>query len=83
MEILSINFAIFVVQLAFCIIPFVVGIRLFCLTSERKDEIGQKLSKKILGDPSLMTRGFFNLSLYFIACIFLLSGTVFSLFLFL
>ena len=36
MEILSINFAIFVVQLAFCIVPIALGIRLFTLSSEIK-----------------------------------------------
>ena len=76
MEILSINFAIFVVQLAFCIVPIALGIRLFTLSSEIKDETRQKLSKKLLGEPTLIEPGFYNFyfilllaSLYFLALI--------------
>ena len=83
MEILSINFAIFVVKLAFCIIPIAFGIRLFTLSSEIKDETRQKLSKKLLGDSTLIKPGFYNFVLYFIACILILFGTIVSLILFL
>lgn len=83
MEILSINFAIFVVKLAFCIVPIALGIRLFTLSSEIKDETRQKLSKKLLGDSTLIEPGFYNFVLYFIACIFILFGTIVSLILFL
>ena len=83
MEILSINFAIFVVKLAFCIIPIAFGIRLFTLSSEIKDETRQKLSKKLLGDSTLIKPGFYNFVLYFIACILILFGIIVSLILFL
>ena len=64
MEILNLNFAIFVVQLAFCIVPIAMGIRLFTLTSEKKHEISQKLSKKILGEADLIKPSFYNFVLY-------------------
>ena len=83
MEILSINFAIFVVQLAFCIVPIALGIRLFTLSSEIKNEARQKMSKKLLGDSTLIEPGFFNFVLYFIACISILVGIIVSLILFL
>ena len=83
MEILSINFAIFVVQLAFCIVPIALGIRLFTLSSEIKDETRQKISKKLLGDSTLIVPGFYKFALYFIACISILFGIIVSLILFL
>ena len=83
MEILSINFAIFVVKLVFCIVPIAFGIRLFALSSEIKDETRQKLSKKLLQDPTLIEPGFYNFVLYFIACVFILFGTIVALILFL
>ena len=83
MEILCINFALFVVKLAFCVVPIAFGIRLFTLSSEIKDETRQKLSKKILGDATLIEPGFYNFALYFIACLFTLFGTIVALILFL
>mgnify|MGYP001172139735 CR=1 FL=1 len=83
MEILSINFAIFVVQLAFCIVPIALGIRLFTISSEIKDETRQKISKKLLGEPSLIEPGFYNFALYFIACMSILFGIIIALILFL
>ena len=83
MEILSINFALFVVKLTFCVVPIAFGIRLFTLSSEIKDETRQKLSKKILGDATLIEPGFYSFALYFIACLFILFGTIVSLILFL
>lgn len=83
MEILSVNFAIFVVQLAFCIVPLALGIRLFTLSSEIKEETRRKLSKKLLGDPNLVEKGFFNFGLYLIACISILFGIIVALILFL
>ena len=83
MEILSINFAIFVVKLAFCIVPIALGIRLFTISSEIKDETRQKISKKLLGEPSLIEPGFYNFALYFIACISILFGIIIALILFL
>lgn len=80
MEILSINFAIFVVQLAFCIVPIALGIRLFTLSSEIKDETRQKISKKLLGDPTLIEPGFFNFALYFIASSSTLFGVIVALY---
>ena len=83
MEILSVNFAIFVVQLAFCIVPIALGIRLFTLSSEIKRETRQKLSSKLLGDPALIEKRFFNFVLYCIACIFTLIELIIALLLFL
>lgn len=83
MEILSINFAIFVVKLAFCIVPIALGIRLFTLSSEINDETRQKISKKLLGDSTLIEPGFYKFALYFIACISILFGIIVSLILFL
>ena len=83
MEILSINFAIFVVKLAFCVVPIAFGIRLFTLSSDINDEIRQKISKKLLGDSTLIVPGFYNFALYFIACIFILFGITVALILFL
>ena len=80
MEILSINFAIFVVQLAFCIIPIALGIRLFTLSSEIKDETRQKISKKLLEDSTLIEPGFFNFVLYFIASFSILIGLIVALY---
>lgn len=82
MEILSLSFALFVVQLAFCIVPIALGIRLFMLSEEIKAETREKLSKKLLGDSSLIEQGFYNFVLYFIACISTLVGIVTSLILF-
>ena len=83
MEILSINFAIFVVKLAFCIVPIALGIRLFTLSSEVNDETRQKISKKLLGDSTLIVPGFYKFALYFIACISIIFGIIVSLILFL
>ena len=74
MEILSINFAIFVVKLAFCVVPIALGIRLFALSNDAKVETRQKISKKLLGDSSLIKQSFYNFVLYFIASIFILFG---------
>lgn len=83
MEILSINFALFVVQLAFCIVPIVLGIRLFTLSNEVKHETRRKISKKVLGDSNLIEPGFYKFALYFIACVFILLGLLVALILFL
>ena len=83
MEILSFNFAIFVVKLAFCIIPIVLGIRLYVLSSDTKEETRRKMSKKLLGDPTLIDPSFYNFVLYFIGSIIILIGLVVSFLLFL
>ena len=83
MEILSITFAIFVVKLAFCIVPIALGIRLFMLSSEIKDETRQKISKKLLGDSTLIEPGFYNFLLILISCAFILIGLIIALLLFL
>ena len=80
MEILSINFALFIVQLAFCIVPTALGIRLITLSSEIKDETRQKISKKLLGDSTLIEPGFFNFVLYFIAGFSILIGLIVALY---
>ena len=72
MEILSINFAIFVVQFAFCIVPHRFGNPIIYFFYRVKDETRQKISKKLLGDSNLIKSGFFfNFVLY--------SITVYSL----
>ena len=76
MEILSINFAIFVIKLAFCVVPIAFGVRLITFSSEIKEEIMLKLSEKFLGEPNLVERWVFNFGLYFIASIFILFGTI-------
>ena len=78
MEILSINFALFVVQLAFCILPIALGIRLYTLSPEKKGETREKLSKKLLGDSSLIEARFYNFSLNAIATISILLGLLVS-----
>lgn len=78
MEILSINFAFFIVQLAFCIVPIALGIRIITLSLEVKDETRKKISKKLLGDSSLIAPGFYNFVLYFIASASILFGLIFS-----
>ena len=80
MEILNLNFAIFVVQLAFCIVPIAMGIRLFTLTSEKKHEISQKLSKKILGEADLIKPSFYNFVLYLAGSICILIGSLFTIY---
>ena len=83
MEILSFNFAIFVIQLAICIIPIVLGIRLYGLSSETKEETRRKIAKKLLGDPDLLEQGFYNFVLYLIGSIIILLGLIVALLLFL
>ena len=80
MEILSINFAIFVVKLAFCIVPTALGVRLITLSSEIKDETRQKISKKLLGDSTLIAPGFFNFVIYFIAGSAIMIGLIVALY---
>lgn len=83
MEILSFNFAIFVFKLAFCIIPIALGIRLYVLSSETKEETRRKISKKLLGDPNLLEQGVYNFGLYLIGSITILTGLIVALLLFL
>ena len=83
MEILSINFAIFVIKLAFCVVPIAFGVRLITFSSEIKEETRRKLSEKLLGEPNLVEHGVFNFGLYFIASIFILFGTIVSIIMFL
>ena len=83
MEILSINFAIFVIKLAFCVVPIAFGVRLITFSSEIKEETMQKLSEKFLGEPNLVELWVFNFGLYFIASIFILFGTIVFIIMFL
>ena len=76
MEILSINFAIFVIQVSFLCCSHRFGVRLITFSSEIKEEIMLKLSEKFLGEPNLVERWVFNFGLYFIASIFILFGTI-------
>tara|TARA_B100001093_G_scaffold82389_1_gene73778 strand:+ start:444 stop:695 length:252 start_codon:yes stop_codon:yes gene_type:complete len=82
MEILSFNFAIFVVKIAFCTLPIVLGFRLYVLSSETKEETRRKISKKLLKDPNLLEQGFYNFVLYFIGSIIILMGVTVALLLF-
>ena len=83
MEILSINFALFVVKLAFCIIPIALAIRLFTLPHETKEETRKKIASKLLGDSSLIKQNFFNYALFCLAIILSVFGIIVSLILFL
>ena len=83
MEILSFDFAIYVVKIAFCILPIVLGISLFIVSSEKIEVTRRKISKKLLGDPNLLGQGFYNFVLYFIGSIFILMGLLVALLLFL
>lgn len=83
MEILSLSFALFVVKLAFSILPIAVGIRLFVLPVDQKIETSQKLSSKLLGDSNLIKQSVFDFGLYFIASLFILFGIIVALLLFL
>lgn len=80
MEILSIKFAILVVQLAFCIVPIALGIRICTLSSDIKEETRQKISKKLLGDPTLFEPRFYNFALHFTAFAFFILGLIISLY---
>jgi hypothetical protein len=79
MEILSLNFAIFVFKLAICIIPIALGIRLFAKSQEQKIETRKKLSSKLLGDSNLLKQSVYNFGLYFIASISILTGLFLAL----
>lgn len=76
MEILSLNFIFFVFQLSLCIVPIALGIRLFVLSSEKREDRRKIISKKLLGDPTLITQNFFNIVLYFIASAFVIFGLI-------
>ena len=79
MDILSVSFAIFVIKLAFCIVPISLGIRLFTFSSEAKDDLREKISKKLLGDPRLVESGFFNLFVYSFGGILIFMGVIIGL----
>jgi small-conductance mechanosensitive channel len=79
MEILSLNFAIFVFKLSICIIPIALGIRLFAKSQEQKIETRKKLSSKLLGDSNLLKQSVYNFGLYFIALISILTGLFLAL----
>jgi small-conductance mechanosensitive channel len=79
MEILSLNFAIFVFKLSICIIPIALGIRLFAKSQEQKIETRKKLSSKLLGDSNLLKQSVYNFGLYFIASISILTGLFLAL----
>ena len=83
MEILSLSFAVFVLKLAFCILPIVLGVSLFLVSYEKKEVTRRKISKKLLGDPNLLEQGFYNFVLYFIGSIIILIGLLVALLLFL
>ena len=82
MDILSVSFIIFIVKLSFAIIPFVIALRLLTFSHEKKIDIKNKLGKKLLGDPTLLTLSAFSLILKFLAAIFFLAGILASLILY-
>ena len=83
MDILSLNFAFFIVQLAFCIVPIFLGVRILILNEEIKDEKREKISKKLLGDSSLIKPGFFKTILFLIAGGLIIFGVIVALVLYL
>ena len=83
MEILSFGFAKYVVKIAFCVLPIVLGVSLFLVSSEKIEITRRKISKKLLGDPNLLGQGFYNFVLYFIGSLFILMGLLVTLLLFL
>ncbi|RCL30321.1 MAG: hypothetical protein DBX03_02565 [Puniceicoccaceae bacterium] len=83
MEIISVSFAIFVIQLSLVIVPVVFGVRLLTLSSEKREDLKVFLAKKLLGDEKLIQLDVFNLLLVIFAVTFILLGIVIALLLFL
>ena len=73
MEILSVSFAIFVIKLSFVVLPIVLAVKLILFTPN-KNSLRKQISAKLLGDPTLIQKGFFNVCYYFIAACFLILG---------
>ena len=76
MEILSIDFAIFVIKLSLVIIPVAIAFRLFVLSSERKEDLKMFIAGKLLGDEQLIKMKVFNIWLHGIATTMLLLGII-------
>ena len=74
MEILSIDFAIFVIKLSLAIIPAAIAFRLYVLSSEKKEDLKMFIAGKLLGDKQLIKMKVFNIWLHGIATIMLLLG---------
>lgn len=76
MEILSIDFAIFVIKLSLVIIPVAIAFRLFVLSSEKKEDLKMFIAGKLLGDEQLIKMKVFNIWLHGIATTMLLLGII-------
>lgn len=76
MEILSIDFAIFVIKLSLVIIPVAIAFRLFVLSSEKKEDLKMFIAGKLLGDEQLIKMKVFNIWLLGIATTMLLLGII-------
>tara|TARA_B100002019_G_scaffold251575_1_gene232095 strand:- start:51 stop:305 length:255 start_codon:yes stop_codon:yes gene_type:complete len=76
MEILSIDFAIFVIKLSLAIIPIAIAFRLFVLSSEKKEDLKVFIAGKLLGDEQLIKMKVFNIWLHGTASTMLLLGII-------
>lgn len=76
MEILSIDFAIFVIKLSLAIIPIAIAFRLFVLSSEKKEDLKEYIAGKLLGDKQLIKMKVFNIWLHGTASTMLLLGII-------
>lgn len=83
MEIISIEFAFFLIQLALVIVPIAFGIRLFVMPSEKKNELKTFMAKKLLGDEQLIKLSVFNIWLHSFASISFMFGIIFAIVFFL
>lgn len=83
MEIISVSFAIFVIQLSLVIVPIALGIRLLTLSSEKREDLKVFLAKKLLGDEKLIQLDVFNLLLVIFGATLIVLGIVIALLLFL
>lgn len=83
MEIISIEFAIFLIKLAMVIVPIAFGIQLFTLSSEKKKDIKALIAGKLLGDERLIKLSVFNVWLRGFALISSLLGIIIAILLFL
>lgn len=83
MEIISVSFAIFVIQLSLVIVPIAFGVRLLALSSEKREDLKVFLAKKLLGDEKLIQLDVFNLLLVIFGATLIVLGIIIALLLFL
>lgn len=59
MELLNLKFAVLLIKLTLCILPFIGGVKLLFFVNSRQ-KIRQKISKQVLGEPELLEAQVFN-----------------------